>query len=243
VVVDPPTAEAQRLWDLTLDLAEAFGADNDWVLVGGLMVQLFGFEHADDSRPTVDIDVLGGSRKRPAMTKRAARIVTDRGGEVAMPPRSAKDLGYRFELDGSVVEILGPDGLKSDPPTIGNLTTFQAEGGTQALARAETVQVWLGDRAPTEIRRPNLLGAILIKGRVVAKKRDKFESDRQDLIRLLSYVDDPRALATDGELRSTEREWLKKVEALLAFEDPGLARLFSPEVLERARQAFTLLIA
>lgn len=176
------------------------------------------------------------------MTERAAQIVVDRGGRVAMPPRSAKDLGYRFELNGEVVEILGPDGLKNAPPTVGKLTTFQVEGGTQALARAETVLVSLGDRPPTELRRPNLLGAILIKARVVAKKRDKFESDRQDLIRLLSYVDDPRALAVDGALRRTERTWLKKIESLLAFEDPGLAQLFSADVVERARQAFALLI-
>lgn len=242
VIVDPPTDEASRLWDLALDLAQAFGADSDWALVGGLMVQLYGFEHNDASRPTVDIDVLGDSRKRPAMTKRAAQIVIDRGGKVAMPPRSAKDLGYRFEVDGEVVEILGPDGLKNAPPTVGRLTTFQVEGGTQALQRAETILVSLGDRPPTELRRPNLLGAILIKARVVAKKRDKFESDRQDLIRLLSYIDDPRALALDGGLRTSERTWLKKIEGLLAFDDPGLSRLFSAEALERARQAFALLV-
>jgi hypothetical protein len=243
VVIDPPTAEGRRLRDLTLDLAEALEAKNDWVLVGGLMVQLFSFEHDDDSRPTVDIDVLGGSRRSPAMTERAAQIILDRGGEVAMPPRSAADLGYRFELDGEVIEILGPDGLKSAPPTTGNLTTFQVEGGTQALARAETVLVSLGDRSPAVLRRPNLLGAILIKARVVAKKRDKFASDRQDPIRLLSYVDDPRTLATEGGLRSTERRWLGKIEALLAFEDLGLAQLFSAEVVERAQQAFVLLTA
>lgn len=81
IVVDPPTEEARRLWDLALDLADAFGAESDWALVGGLMVQLYGFEHGDDSRPTVDIDVLGDSRKRPAMTERIAQIVVDRGGK------------------------------------------------------------------------------------------------------------------------------------------------------------------
>ena len=205
------------------------------------MLQLYGFEYDDDLRATVDIDVLGGSRERPAMTKRAAQIVVDRGGKMAMPPRSTKDLGYRFELDGDVVEILGPDGLKSAPPTVGKQTTIQVEGGTQALRRAETILVSLGDRPPTELRRPDLLGAILIKARVVARKRDKFESDRQDVIRLLSYIGDPRALAVDGGLRSTERTWLRKIEGLLAFDDPGLTRLFSAEVVERARQAFALL--
>jgi hypothetical protein len=101
-----------------LDLAEAFGADQDWSLIGGLMVQLHGLQHDNDPRPTIDIDILGNSRRRPAMTERLAQILIDRGGEVAMPPRSNKKLGYRFEVDGEVVEILGPDGLTSNPGTI-----------------------------------------------------------------------------------------------------------------------------
>ncbi|MBK5220674.1 MAG: hypothetical protein JJE35_12980 [Thermoleophilia bacterium] len=55
-------------------------------------------------------------------------------------------------------------------------------------------------------------------------------------------MDDPRALAVDGGLRSTERTRLKKIEGLLAFEDPALAQLFSADVVDRARQAFGLLV-
>lgn len=97
------------------------------------MVQLHGLEHGDDLRPTDDIDVLGNSRRRPVMTERLAQILIDLDGEVAMPPRSDKKLGYRFEIDGEVVEILGPDGLASNPKTVNGLTTFQVPGGTQAL--------------------------------------------------------------------------------------------------------------
>lgn len=94
------------------------------------------------------------------------------------------------------------------------------------------------------MRRPSLLGAILIKARVVAKERqEKFDSDRQDLIRLLSYVKDPRGLARDEQLKSTERRWLRKVERALAFEDASLIALFRPVVLGRAEQAFRLLCA
>jgi hypothetical protein len=99
IVVSPPTDEARRLWGIALDLAEAFGADQDWSLIGGLMVQLHGLQHDDDPRPTIDIDILGNSRRRPAMTEQLAQILIDRGGEVAMPPRSNKKLGYRFAVD------------------------------------------------------------------------------------------------------------------------------------------------
>lgn len=227
-----------------MDLAEAFGAEEDWSLIGGLMVQLHGLQHDDDPRPTVDIDVLGNSRRRPVMTERLAEILIDRGGEVAMPPRSDKKLGYRFEIDGEVVEILGPDGLSSDPKTVDGLTTFQVSGGTQALGRTETVLVSLDGGPSRKLRRPNLLGAILIKAQVVAKKRpEKFDSDRQDLIRLLSYVEDPRGLAKEQGLKDSEKKWLRKIEDDLDAGNPTVAELASPDVVERAQQALALLVA
>lgn len=94
------------------------------------------------------------------------------------------------------------------------------------------------------MRRPTLLGAILIKARVVSKRRkDKFDSDRQDLIRLLTYVEDPRGLARDEQLKSSEKKWLRNVERDLNFEDPGVAVLFPAAALERAQAAFRLLCA
>ncbi|HET9676163.1 MAG TPA: hypothetical protein VFP21_01500 [Solirubrobacterales bacterium] len=208
------------------------------------MVQLHGLEHDDELRPTVDIDLLGAARKPPAMTEEIASLIAERGAKVVPPPRSKPEVGYRFELDGETVEILGPDGLRSDPKTLGKLTTFQAAGGTQALRRTEVVFVSLEGSPPIAVRRPSLLGAILIKARVVAKRRkDKFDSDRQDLIRLLSFVEDPRTLAREEHLKATEKRWLRTVEHLLNFDDAALAALFPPVVLERAEQAFRLLCA
>jgi hypothetical protein len=203
------------------------------------MVQLHGHEHGDDLRPTVDIDLLGAARKPPAMTQQIAELLAARGAEVATPPRSDPQLGYRFELDGEIVEILGPDGLKDDPKTLAGLTTFQVAGGTQALRRTEVILVSLADAPPVPVRRPSLLGAILIKARVVAKQRkEKFASDREDLIRLLSYVEDPRRLAGEEQLKSSEKRWLRDVEELLDF---GGAAPVPAVGLERAQQAFRLL--
>jgi hypothetical protein len=204
------------------------------------MVQLHAFEHGDDPRPTVDIDLLGGAKRSPRMTETMAALLVERGAEVAEPPRSSPNLGYRFEFEGDIVEVLGPDGLRRDPKTIGGLTTFQAAGGSQALRRAEAVMVSLDGAEPVAVRRPNLLGAILIKARVVVKKREgKYASDRQDLIRLLTYVDEPRALAED--LSRKEPRWLREAEGALGFEDQGLPVLFPVGVLERAQQVLRLL--
>ena len=159
---------------------------------------------------------------------------------MAMPPVSNENLGYRFEVEGSIVEILGSEGVRRDPKTLGRYTTFQVAGGTQALVRSEVVLVSLDSAEPVPIRRPNLLGAILIKARVVEKRRDKFESDRQDLIRLLGFVEDPRALAE--ELKGKEKKWLQNVEELLAWEDSGLSEIFTDGDLAAAEGAYRLLI-
>jgi hypothetical protein len=240
IVIRPPTAGGRRIWKLVLSLADELGPDREWTLIGGLMVQLHAFEHGDDPRPTVDIDLLGGAKRPPRMTEAMAALLVARGAEVAEPPRSSPNLGYRFEFEGDTVEVLGPDGLRSDPKTIGGLTTFQAAGGSQALRRAEAVLVSLDGAGPVAVRRPNLLGAILIKARVVVKKREgKYASDRQDLIRLLTYVDEPRALAAD--MSRKEPRWLHEAEGALGFEDQGLPVLFPVGVLERAQQVLRLL--
>jgi hypothetical protein len=242
--VDPVAPEAHRLWSLTLELAEALGTERQWSLIGGLMVQLHGHEWGDDLRPTVDIDLLGAARKPPAMTEQIAALLDKKGAEIAMPPRSDPRLGYRFELDGEIVEVLGPDGLKNDPKTLAGLTTFQVSGGTQALQRTEVVLVSLGGAPPVAVRRPSLLGAILIKSRVVANRRkEKFASDREDLIRLLSYVEDPRRLADEEQLKPSEKRWLRDVEKLMGLNDTGVAALFPAAVLERAQQALRLMYA
>lgn len=241
LVVIPPLAEdGRQLWRLVLSLAREFSPDREWSLIGGMMVQLHAFEHGDGPRPTADIDLLGGAKRSPRMTEAMASLLVERGAEVAEPPRSDPKLGYRFEFEGETVELLGPDGLRADPKTIGNLRTFQAEGGSQALRRTEVVLVSFEGEEPVAVRRPSLLGAILIKARVVAKKREgKYESDRQDLIRLLGYVDDPRAVR--AEMSRNEPGWLVDAGAAIDFEDSALTAQLSPGQLGRARQTLRLL--
>jgi hypothetical protein len=224
-------------------LARELGEEPTWALVGGLMVQLHAFEHQASSRLTDDIDVLGDSRQRPSMTTQIAALLQRYGAKMKMPPRSSKDLGYMFELDGAIVEVLGPDGVKSNPKTIGKYTTFQIPGGTQALNRSEIVMVSVEGDPAVAMRRPSLLAAVLIKSRVVAKEREeKYDSDRQDLILLLSLIDDPRGIATEGRLKKSERKWLRNIEAKIDPSDPVLSDLFPAETMRRATQAHRLLI-
>jgi hypothetical protein len=241
--VETPSDESKRLWGMATRLARELGEAPRWTLVGGLMVQLHAFEHQSNSRLTDDIDVLGDSRRRPSMTQQIAELLQRSGAKMKMPPRSNRDLGYKFEIDGTTVEVLGPDGVKSAPKTIGKYTTFPVPGGTQALNRSEVVMVSVNRQPAVAMRRPSLLGAILIKARVVAKERkEKFDSDRQDLILLLGLIEDPRTLASKGGLKKSEKKWLRDIEEKIAFSDSVLSDLFSPEAVTRATQAFRLLI-
>ena len=92
-----------------------------------------------------------------------------------MPPVGDENLGYRFELEGEVIEVVGSEGVRRDPKTFGKCTTFQVPGGSRALSRTEIVRVSLDGNLPIELRRPSLLGAILIKARAVAARRDRFD--------------------------------------------------------------------
>jgi hypothetical protein len=241
--IHSPTSDVKARWGKVLELAEILGPEVRWSLIGGLMVQLHGFECGGVARPTADIDILGDSRRRPEVTERIAAAVVERGGKMAMPPMSDETLGFRFELDGETIEVLGPDGLGREPRTIGRHVTFQVPGGTQALLRTEVIPVSLDGGPSVAVRRPSLLGAILIKARVVAKVRDrKHDSDRQDLVRLLSLVDDPRAMADRGRLKKSEKRWLRSIGLLLEFGDAAWKGLFRPAEIARAVQAYRLLI-
>lgn len=228
---------------MVLELAKLLGPERRWSLIGGLMVQLHGFEHGSGMRPTADIDLLADARRRPEVTEQVANLVVARGGRMAMPPVSNEKLGFRFELNGETVEVLGPDGLGRDPHTIGRHLTFQAPGGTQALLRTAVVPVSLDGHPPVEVRRPNLLGALLIKARVLASRRGpKRDADLVDVVRLLSFVDDPRGMAVDGGLKKTEKRWLRDIQPALDFRSPAVTALLRPTEIARAVQAYRLLV-
>lgn len=239
--IDPPTEDASTLWRKVAELSQAFGKDTRWCLIGGLMVQLHAYEHAANVRPTEDIDVLGDARHRPSATESLARIVTELGGEPVSPPATDPKLGYRFGFEGQIVEILGPEGLRSPPKTLGNLETIEVRAGTQALRRTEMVTVSISGDPPTQIRRPSLLGAILLKARALKALRGKFVDHRDDLLLLLSLVDDPRGLAEDQGLTATERGWLRDARKDLDFDASELLERFADEELRRARQAIDLM--
>lgn len=225
---DPQTV---ALWTAVGELVEQL--PGQWVLIGGLMVQLHALEHGvTDVRPTGDIDVLGQARPQSAL-RSIDTALRDEGFDLVGPDLDG--YAHRYERDGLIVDVLAPDGIKP-PPDLG--TGFKAigvPGGSQALARSETVTVTVSGHS-FELRRPMLLGAVLIKARSLMVHSDP-ETQREDLLRLLALIEDPRKMAAD--LRNTERQWLRVTEQRLNLSRPSQ---LDAETMRRAELAYRLLI-
>jgi hypothetical protein len=184
-------AEPPGPWNAVAELVELLPAD--WVLIGGLMVQLHAWEHGvTDVRATVDVDVLG--QARPQRTLQA--------------------------IDAALVKA----GFKTAPPDI------------DGFAHRYVRDVCIGDRL-FDLRRPTLLGAVLIKARSLLLHHDP-EAQREDLLRLLSLIEDPRAMA--AEITRPERRWLRRAESHLRFDEPSNV---PAAAMRRARQALRLLLS
>lgn len=229
--VEPADDESRRLWSSVGDLVALLPAD--WVLIGGLMVQLHAFElGVVDVRATKDVDVLG--QVRPQGTLAAIDAALQREGFTDVPP-DMDGYARRYERDGLIVDVLAPDGVKPAPALGRGRVAIGVPGGSQALARQEQVTIRRGDRS-FALRRPTLLGAILIKARSLMVHHEP-DAQREDLLLLLSLVDDPRAMAK--ELKASERGWLRAVEQRLAFDRPANVGV---DRVRRARLAFRLLL-
>lgn len=206
----------------------------EWVVVGGVMVQLHALERGvQDVRITRDIDLLVQARPQGALS-RVAMALSERG--FVADTAVADGYAHRFARDGVIIDLLAPDGIKPPPRLFGRQKAIGVPGGSQALSRAEEVKVLVCGRPPFVLRRPTLLGAILIKARALMTHADP-DAQREDLLRLLSLIEDPRAPGM--QLKTSERRWLRAAEPRLA---PDRSSGISGDTTRLARLAVRVLI-
>lgn len=209
IEVDLEDEESLKLWKAVGDLVDRL--PRGWVLIGGLMVQLHALEHGiTDIRLTRDIDVLAQARPQGAL-KAIDDVLRDQGFQPSEP--DVEGFVHRYERGELIVDVLAPDGLTPAPALGGGMKAVGVPGGSQALSRSEVVTVSV-DGNEFELRRPTLLGAILIKARSIMRHADP-DTQREDLLRLLALVKDPRLMAAD--LKKTERKRLRQAGKRLKF--------------------------
>ena len=201
--VEDPRDEA--LWIALMELSEKSGA---WTLIGARMVELLAAEHATRmTRLSLDADALADARARPNAVRGLSQILVESGFE--LQDLSYFGEGHVFRRGDVEIDVLAPEGLgarsEAARTTVPPAHTVEVPGGTQALRRTESVEVGVNGHHG-RIRRPNLLGGILVKARAVGVD-DVPDNQRSDLALLLSLVEDPDSLASD--LKGTERGWLK----------------------------------
>ena len=205
---DRPARRGRAVVSGTPSATSAELLPQDWTLVGGLMVQLHALEHGvPDVRVTADIDVLGQARP-PGPLQAIDRALIDAGFE-AHPPDPDN-----LRLSGT--SATGSSSTSSRPtasarrPRLTAPDTRSASRAARRPSRGRRPVTVRTDGHTFELRRPTLTGAILIKARSLLRHPDP-DAQRQDLLRLLSLVPDPRAMRAD--LETTERRWLRRAEA------------------------------
>jgi len=235
IMVDALDPATMNLWRTVAKVAKTLDDQHmRWCLVGGLMVSLFAMEAGHISRPTTDIDILGDARQRPSGTEWVTEQLAKLGATRHEVGGFEAEKGFRFSLDGQVVDVLAPDGLGRPAMTDAQFQTIQIPGGSQALNRLERVIV-IVDGERIALHRPTLIGAILLKARSI-RVHSRPEDQRQDVIQLLGLMTDPRSAI--GSLTKAERRWLRAINDNLALDDQQLDATVDAVTLRIARAAY-----
>jgi hypothetical protein len=198
VVLPAMSAAQESAWQVLLDLDQEL--DQPWSLVGGQMVFLHCAEQdVPTHRSTDDGDVvLGVWTDRDALTK-ATRLLRTVGFEEQ--PTSG-GYGYRWRHGNATLDLLVPEGVNQQrhaPRTVTGAPSIPTEGGRQALMRTERVPVVLAGRHGY-MRRPNLLGAVVIKAAACLADGRDTDRHREDLAMLAELA------VTSGLLRSFNQQ-------------------------------------
>ena len=207
VVVDATTRQFES-WKGVAVIAETLGSSG-WALAGGQMVALH-LLMADLPFPrvTIDADTIVDVRARPDAALLASTGLVGAGWVGS----GVDNVVHRFTSStGGVVDILGPDGLRSQPITIPPATTLLAPGGTQLLRRASGVVITVrnGTRSISDLNvpLPSRLAALIGKSAALGLPdgRDRHLLDAIHLTATLRPVDLAEPLSR------ADRRWLRNM--------------------------------
>ncbi|SBS78073.1 conserved hypothetical protein [uncultured Mycobacterium sp.] len=149
-------------------------------------------------RPTDDGDMVVGVWTSRGALRSTTTYLTSNG----FTEQSTSDgYGYRFVRNRTAIDVMIPEGLDRQrryPTTGSGQPGLPADGGNQALTRAERLAIRLNEQVGY-VRRPTILGALVAKARAWVVDRRDSERHAQDLIALAEVaLHDPRAVISQA---------------------------------------------
>ncbi len=150
-------------WTTVFEVARAIDI-SDWVLVGGLMVQLHARRASiPPPRATKDVDLIADVQTNRSSFGSIGFALTSIGFEVAVPDARNEPI-YRFTRGDEQVDVMVADHLPSGmKPRLRARPAFAVDGGAQALNRRDTFVISSTSGTIT-INAPDVLGALIGKG-------------------------------------------------------------------------------
>lgn len=192
-------------WLTLLDLADML--PRGWALVGGQMVHLHCWQRGvTPPRVTTDADVLLDVRIRKSALSTVTAFLRERGFDEE--GRSPTEIGHRWKRGRVSIDVLLPEGIGERAATARTVTgarTVQVPGGTQALARAQRVELEVAGRVGSVIR-PSLLGALVGKAAAMEITVDpNKDRHRDDFVTLAGLIDNPAGMRDLVEAKDRRR--------------------------------------
>lgn len=215
-VLPPMPSEQTASWLGALDLYERL--NEGWTLIGGQLVHLHCVERERSLiRPTNDVDAVIDVRADPKILKTFTNALVELGFTAS--DVSAEGHQYRWRRGDASIDVLLPEGIGNRASRRKGVTghpTLQTEGGTQALRRSETVAVNVDGRDGF-VRRPNLVGALVIKAAAHNNAGDLApRRHRQDFVVLAGLLSAADFAAED--LNATDRRRLRSIVAAIGLD-------------------------
>lgn len=221
-------------WRALMDLYERL--PEHWVLIGGQMVHLHCAEHEHfPERPTDDADTVVDVRAEPKMLLTFTGALAEMGFK---PNTSGDGIQHRWTNGDAQIDVLIPEGVGEVAAArhgIDGAPTIETKGGSQALARAETVEVEVEGRRG-HVRRPNLIGSLVMKAAAHEAPSDSAKGrHRRDFTTLAALVS-ARDLR-DAGLRPKDRQRLRSMIAAIRVDEEVMSGMdgtaFALDRLER----------
>lgn len=230
----PPEQTAS--WLGVLDLYDHL--PEGWTLIGGQLVHLLCAERGKvPDRPTNDADTVIDVRADPTILRTFTKTLMDLGFKSA--GISAEGHQHRWVRGKASIDVLLPEGVgerASERQGVTGSPTLPTQGGTQALRRSEVVTVTVEGREGF-VRRPNLVGALVVKAAAHTNVGDQDpRRHRRDFLVLAGLITagDFASVQLTKKDRQRLRGIVTAIEAdrQLVLETPGVA-----EAIARLRLA------